>query len=139
MHELPLQLELHPSSGVPLYRQLQDQLTALIASGRLAAGAMLPSVRQLAADLEVNMMTVSKVYVRLEADGLIERLRGTGMRVRERAAGLDVPERQRELRDLADQLVMRGRQLRLTQDQVVSVVREAWTDRAFEAPAPPLD
>jgi hypothetical protein len=61
------------------------------------------------------------------------------MRVRERAAGLDVPERQRELRDLADQLVMRGRQLRLTQDQVVSVVREAWTDRAFEAPTPPVD
>lgn len=135
MHELPLQLELHPSSGVPLYRQLQDQLTALIASGRLAAGVMLPSVRQLSADLEVNMMTVSKVYVRLEADGLIERLRGTGMRVREQASGLDATARQRELRDLADQLVMRGRQLRLTRDQVLTVVREAWTDRAPDSPS----
>lgn len=130
MHELPLQLELHPSSGVPLYRQLQDQLAALIASGRLAAGEMLPSVRQLAADLQVNMMTVSKVYGRLEAEGLIERLRGTGMRVREQASGLDTSRRQQELRDLAEQLIVRGRQLRLSREQILSVVREAWADRA---------
>ncbi len=76
-----LQFEIQPSSGVPIYRQLMDQVRALAASGRLPAGELLPSIRQLATDLEVNMMTVSKAYARLEAEGVLERVRGTGMRI----------------------------------------------------------
>src|SRR5687768_5509167 len=49
-----------PNSGVPIYRQLMDQLKAQVAGGRLAAGAFLPSVRQVAEELQVNPMTVSK-------------------------------------------------------------------------------
>ncbi len=50
----------HPSSGVPIYRQLMDQVQALVAGGKLVVGDTIPSVRQMAADLGVNMMTVSK-------------------------------------------------------------------------------
>ena len=82
MSNLPLQFEIHPSSGVPIYRQIMDQVRAQTASGRLKPGDLLPSVRQMAVDLAVNMMTVSKAYARLEIEGVLERDRGTGMRVR---------------------------------------------------------
>ncbi len=62
--------------GVPIYRQIMDQVRALIASGRLEAGDQVASVRQMAADLEVNIMTVSKAWAKLEAEGLLERGRG---------------------------------------------------------------
>src|SRR6476469_8563654 len=74
-------IHVSPASGVPIYRQLIDQIRAQIAGGRLAAGAFLPSVRQVAEELEVNPMTVSKAYSILERDGVVELVRGQGMRV----------------------------------------------------------
>lgn len=134
MHELTLHILLSPSSGVPLYRQLQEQLLALIASGRLAPGDMLPSVRQLAAALDINMMTVSKVYSRMEADGVIERLRGTGMRVAPRSSPPSVASRQAELAPLAQALVARGEQLQLSPDDILSVVRRALNEPTSHNP-----
>ena len=64
MADSSLDFEIHPSSGAPIYRQIMDQVKALVASRRLVPGQMLPSIRQLATDLEVNMMTVSKAYAR---------------------------------------------------------------------------
>src|SRR5829696_5019926 len=75
-------LQVSPTSGVPIYRQLLDQIRSQIASGRLPADSFLPSVRQLAQQLQVNPMTVSKAYSLLERDGLVELLRGQGMRVK---------------------------------------------------------
>jgi GntR family transcriptional regulator len=57
---LSFQFEIHPSSGVPIYRQLMDQIRLLIASGRLSSGDLVPSVRQMAEELQINLMTVSK-------------------------------------------------------------------------------
>ena len=79
MHVTPLQFEVHPSSGVPIYRQIMDQVRALIAGKKLASGDVLPSVRQMAAELGINMMTVSKAYSKLESDGIVSRSRGQGM------------------------------------------------------------
>ncbi len=70
-----------PTSGVPIYRQLLDQVLALRSSGRLAPGAFLPSVRQVAEDLAINPMTVSKAWSLLERDGVVELVRGQGMRI----------------------------------------------------------
>lgn len=79
----PFRFLLSPNSGAPLYRQLMDQLRVEIFSGRLAPGAMLPSVRQVAQDLEINPMTVSKAYSRLQEEGVLERVPGLGMRIPE--------------------------------------------------------
>ena len=87
-----------------------------------------PSIRQLATDLEVNMMTVSKAYARLEAEGLLERVRGTGMRIRPAAIGGSVAQRQDELSPLAETLVARAGQLGLSPAQTISVVRTAFQD-----------
>jgi len=78
---------LSPSSGAPLYRQLMDQLRVEVFSGRLAPGTMLPSVRQVAHELEINPMTVSKAYSRLADEGVLERVPGQGIRIPAREDG----------------------------------------------------
>ncbi len=84
---------------------------------------MLPSVRQMAVELEINMMTVSKAYARLEADGLVERVRGTGMRVLPTNVVGNAAQRKSELKPFAQELVARGRQLGLTSEQIQAVVQ----------------
>ena len=77
-------LHLDRHSGVPVYRQIQDQVRFLVASGVLGAGAELPSTRALAAELGLNPMTVSKAYALLERDGVVERRPGLALVVRAR-------------------------------------------------------
>ncbi len=123
MHEAALRFTVQISSGLPIYRQIMDQVRAMIAGGRLAPGELLPSVRQLAADLQVNMMTISKAYAKLEAEGVIERVRGTGMKVRAPSARGSIAERRRELRPLVEQAVVRARQLQLGDEEIIGVVQ----------------
>jgi len=129
MSRLALQFEIHPSSGVPIYRQLMDQLRTLIASGRLAPGELVPSVRQMAEELQINLMTVSKAYAKLEADGVLERDRGIGMRVKALSNSGTRSERLDQLRPLATQLATQAWQLKLTEDQVVQLVKSVFKDR----------
>jgi len=129
MADVSLEFEIHPSSGVPIYRQVMDQVRALVASGRVRPGDMLPSIRQLAADLEVNMMTISKAYARLEAEGILERVRGTGMRVTESVSRGTVAQRQEEIQAFVDALVTRAMQLNLTESQIISAIRTALKER----------
>jgi GntR family transcriptional regulator len=70
-------------SSEPIYRQLVGQVQRLVAGGQLAAGDELPSVREVAEQLAVNPMTVSKAYSLLEIAGVLERRRGLGMVVAE--------------------------------------------------------
>lgn len=112
------------SSGVPIYRQIMDQVVAAVVSGRAKPGELLPSTRKLAEALEVNMMTVSKAYARLESDGLLTRVRGKGMIVAAQngASTAAVKDRQQDLRPLIEQAVHRGLQLKLTDRQIKAVV-----------------
>lgn len=71
-------IRLERSSGIPITRQLLDQLRAQCATGALRPGDKLPSVRELARELAVNQNTVLHVYERLETEGLIERRHGAG-------------------------------------------------------------
>ncbi len=129
MSDFAIQFEIHPSSGIPIYRQIMDQVRAMIASSRLRPGEMLPSVRQLSKELQVNMMTISKAYARLEAEGFIERVRGTGMRVLAQRKAGSVSDRQEDLRELVEPMITRGLQLGLSETQIISVVRDTLKER----------
>ncbi|MHC4476680.1 MAG: GntR family transcriptional regulator [Planctomycetota bacterium] len=72
-------LELDHHSGVPIYRQIIDQIRQQIMAAQIPEGRQLMSVREMAATLRVNPMTVSKAYALLEAEGLLERRRGVGL------------------------------------------------------------
>ncbi len=97
------------SSAAPIYRQIADQVAAMIASGRLAPGDRLASVRELARALPANQNTVIKAYEYLERDGLIERRQGDGTFV---AAGGNSPlrlaERRRRVSEALAQAVALG-------------------------------
>jgi len=71
------QIDTH--GGVPIYRQIMDQLRRQILIGQLAEGEQIEQVRKLAARLKVNPMTISKAYAFLEQEGLLERRRGVGL------------------------------------------------------------
>lgn len=119
----PEQFDLSPSSGVPIYRQLMDQVAALLVGGQAQPGDMLPSVRDLGAALGVNMMTVSKAYARLELEGLVERARGRGMVIRSQQAAGSLADRNAELRPLLEQALVRARQLGLSDDQIQTLLK----------------
>ena len=75
--------EVDTTTDVPLWVQLRQRLIHLINSGYFKPGDQLPTVRGLAADVEVNYNTVSKVYINLEHDGYVESVRGRGVFVRD--------------------------------------------------------
>ena len=114
-------LEITPSSGVPIYRQLIEQIRRMVASDHLIPGATLPSIRQLAVQLAVNPMTISKAYSLLEAEGLLERLRGKGMIVStKQPTKLALTERMQLLKPSLDKLVSDARQLDIENEALVS-------------------
>ncbi len=80
-------MTLSQSSGVPYWRQIRDRFADRIRSGELTPGAALPSVRQLAADLLVSVITTRKAYDELEGAGLIVSLQGKGSFVADSAVG----------------------------------------------------
>ncbi len=71
-----------PGTGVPVYRQVMDQVKLQVASGRLAPGDELPSTRLLSTELGVNPMTISKAYSFLEKEGIVERRPGRPVAVK---------------------------------------------------------
>jgi GntR family transcriptional regulator len=120
---------LHPASGIPLYRQLVEQVRRLIASGQLTEGAELPSVRELALEHAINPMTVSKAYSLLEAEGLLERRRGKPMTVaaRGRQQG-SAPARLKQIEPQVVQLVLAARQLELKPRELSALISRLWSD-----------
>src|SRR5216684_2217052 len=98
-------LDLH--SGVPVYRQLIDQVRSGIASGSLTAGDQLPTVRQLAVDLAINPNTVMRAYRELELGGLLQTHQGTGTFVAKKKLERKDAERERQLTQLASEFAAR--------------------------------
>lgn len=122
-----------PASGLPIYRQLMDQILAQVASGVLAPGAFLPTVRQVAEDLQINPMTVSKAYSLLERDGVLEHCPGEGMRVKSPRTIGSVPERQEVLKPFAEQLVAKAFQLSLGPEEILAVMKPLLQDLKYES------
>lgn len=88
------------NDNVPIYRQLRERVVAMILDGALHEGDPLPSVRQVAADYQINPLTVSKAYQELVDEQLVEKRRGLGMFVTEGAhSALLKSEREHFLRE----------------------------------------
>lgn len=104
----PFRFHLDQTSGVPVYRQIIDQVRGGIASGALAAGYQLPTVRQLAVDLEINPNTVVRAYRELELGGLLETQQGTGTFISEKKVARGDAERQRQLSQIVAETVARA-------------------------------
>ncbi len=115
-------LDLH--TGVPVYRQLIDQVRAGIASGSLSAGDQLPTVRQLAVDLEINPNTVMRAYRELELGGFLETHQGTGTFISDRKPERKTVERERQLGQMAGEFASRAGAAGFTLEEVIDRLRE---------------
>src|SRR5215469_6427840 len=102
------EFRLDSHSGVPVYRQLIDQVTGGIASGSLEAGDQLPTVRQVAVDLSINPNTVVRAYRELEIRGLLETQQGTGTFITQQKVKRDEMERRRQLDQIVTDFVARA-------------------------------
>lgn len=121
-----LHFQLNVHSGVPVYRQLMDQIGHYVAAGALVAGDQLPSIRELAKALAVNPTTIVKTYSELEHEGVIEMRHGRGAFV---AAGAPAwpPERRRDrLRTLASQLAVEARQMGAPDAEALAALQQAF-------------
>lgn len=123
-------LAIDAGSGLPVYRQVMDQVRRTIASGHLRVGERLPSIRELATTLRLNPLTVGKAYAELERSGLIEMRRGLGMYVRSRAevAPAGDPGSPAGVMQAAERLVLESAQAGLTRAQTVRLVERCWRD-----------
>lgn len=117
-------LQLDPHSGVPMYRQMMDQIRFHMASGLLKPGDELPSIRNLSADLGINPMTISKAYAYLERDGHILRRPGRPLVVREQKAEDQQENRFDQLRAALRPVVVMARQLALSREECLDLFGE---------------
>lgn len=108
------------SDGAPIYRQLKERVVAMLLDGVLKPGDALPSVRQVAAEYQLNPITVSRAYQELADEALVEKRRGLGMYVTEGASEkLLASERERFLRDEWPLVLERIQRLGLTTDELL--------------------
>lgn len=108
------------SDGAPIYRQLKERVIAMMLDGLLKPGDALPSVRQVAAEYQLNPITVSRAYQELADEALVEKRRGLGMYVTEEASKkLLVNERDRFLREEWPLVLERIQRLGLSMDELM--------------------
>ena len=120
-----ISITIDPDDRRPMYRQIADGIKGLIAGGELAEGAALPSVRQLAADLDVNLNTVAAAYRELQEEGLVSIRHGFGAQVASRrtqsTSDLDL---RRMMRGVLTQMVLAGMPRRLILEAVAAELNE---------------
>ena len=116
--------KLDTRSGVPVYRQLIDQVQAGIASGNLATGDQLPTVRQVAVDLEINPNTVLRAYRELEIRGVLDTQQGTGTFIADRKVSHDGAEHDRQLQHLVSEFVARAGAGGFTLQELIDSLRD---------------
>lgn len=119
---IPVRLRLDLHSGVPVYRQIIDQVTGGIAAGSLKPGDQLPTVRQLAVDLSINPNTVIRAYRELEIRGVLETQQGTGTFIGSQEVHRDEAERQRLRNQLVGEFLARAGSAGITIDELLEAL-----------------
>jgi GntR family transcriptional regulator len=114
-------LDLH--SGVPVYRQIIDQVRGALASGALSTGDQLPTVRQLAVDLAISPNTVVRAYKELELGGLLETHQGTGTFISAQKISHADAEQERQLAQIVADAVSRAGAAGFTVDELMEQLR----------------
>jgi GntR family transcriptional regulator len=123
--EAPIRrFELRPDSGKPIYAQLVDQIEYGVATGLLKPGDRLPTVRELAAELVVNVNTVARAYRDMEQSGLIETSPGRGSFIAQPTAATPAAERYKKLEPYLRKLVQVARRLDYDVEDLVTLVEQ---------------
>ena len=119
-----MRIEIQPHDGMPIYRQISNQIKYLIASGQLKTGQELPGVRTLAEQLTVTPNTIVKAYDELEAEGLLEKRRGSGTYVSDTDSPLTRKEQRRILTQRIDAVLTEANQLDFSLEEVLALLHD---------------
>jgi GntR family transcriptional regulator len=117
----------NPSSGVPIYLQLMEQVKHAVETGLLKAGDQLPGIRRVAEDLVINPNTVAKAYRELEHQGVLELRQGAGAFIAEGATATAQTERVRAGQSLMTEAVVKLREAGLGEDEIRRLFEAAIT------------
>lgn len=129
-----MQIHISPHDGVPIYRQIVNQVKYLVAAERLGPGDEIPPIRRLAEELLINPNTVARAYRDLESAGVLVSRPGSGTRVANNGSPLRRAEKMRILGERAVGLVAEARQLGVGVDAVVDLVRRKHDALGARAP-----
>lgn len=119
----PMIIQIDPHSGVPVYRQISDQIRFQITASLLHSGDTLESVRNLAASLGINSMTVSKAYSLLEREGFLERRPGQQLCVAEASRSEKGNAEESHLREALAPAAKMVRQFRMPDKRAIAIFR----------------
>ena len=120
-----MDITINLTDGVPIYRQIVNQVKYLVASGLLQPGEELPPIRTLALQLKVTPNTIVKAYGELEIAGVVHKRQGSGTFVSEgRPQQVTLRERRRVIEQRIDALLAEAHQLSFTEDDILRMVRE---------------
>src|SRR5437879_13292047 len=121
---MSMQLHISPKDGVPIYRQIVNQVKYLVGSGRLAPGEELPPIRVLAEQLVVNPNTVARAYLELEKAGIVTKRHGSGTYVSESPGTISPREKTTILARRVDVLLTEARHLDVELSDIIKLIRE---------------
>ena len=122
--ESTVDISINLTDGVPIYRQIVNQVKYLVASGLLRPGEELPPIRTLALQLKVTPNTIVKAYGELEISGVLQKRHGSGTFVSDARPQLAVRERRRVIEQRIDALLAEAHQLNYSADDILRMVRE---------------
>ena len=128
-------INIDPSSGLPIYIQIAQQIKTAVAMGRLQPEEPLPSVRQLAVELAVNPNTVARAYLDLEIEGVIYKRQGAGTFVSSQGVRVSKGERRRVLSELLEKALVEGVNLGLSERELRDAF-EQMLEKILQARAP---
>src|SRR6476619_6712505 len=120
----PFRFEFDLRSGVPLYRQIIDQVLVAVASGVYVGGDQLPTVRQLAVDLSINPNTVVRAYKELEIRGFLETQQGSGTLLNNQKVKEDEVQRRERLDRIVSEFVARAAADGYTLSEILERLRD---------------
>ena len=126
-----MHIHISTNDGVPIYRQIVNQVKYLVASGQLREGEELPPIRVLAQQLLVTPNTVVKAYRELEVESVVRKRRGAGTYVSESDSALTRKEQRRILTERADSLLTEARQMKFSFEDITKLLEER-KDNFFE-------
>lgn len=129
VENIPFAFRLDGHSGVPVYRQLIDQVQGAIASGALKPGDQLPTVRLVAVELAINPNTVLRAYREMEIRGILDTQQGTGTFIADRPAERSSDQHERQLTQLVTEFVSRAGAAGLTVEELIDALKQLQPER----------
>ena len=139
MYPYNLDITINLADGVPIYRQIVNQVKYLVASGLLRPGEELPPIRTLALQLKVTPNTIVKAYGELEMSGVVHKRQGSGTFVSEGRKTLAIRERRRLIEQRIDALLAEAHHLSFSDDDLFRMLRERKAAMDAEAHAEPAE